>query len=468
MKVVKKHINEKFVEDSDPVTDMGIGIRAQISRWMKERGEEDTDENALAECAKAGKLEWVKFLIAAGADVHYYDDYALRWASCNGHLEIVKELLRAGADVHAFNDKSLRYASAYGHLEVVKELLKAGANVHANQDNSFAQTALESAKKYGHQDVVDFLEDYIAKEKKFKDRTVKESLLEKFFEDSDPVTDMGIGTRAQISNWLKSIGILSKSDNRALVECARHGKLDWVKFLIATGANVNAFDNWALQCACLSGYLQIVKELLKAGANPGAQNFLALQYARKKNHTEIIKVLEEHIDNETNNTVKESIGVGAGYSLSRFSGSNGGSGGGGNLGKSNTMYTYEILPLNHSLEPPPTAELSSTEEVRIGTKISGNPIRSNAYPDGKKRITGIVQKIVTSESNSIEYYLVLDESNQKLVKVDPIGVRIDTHEPFRFPQNGEINNLSSRRKEKLKKHLKEHSFKSYDDWMLDE
>jgi ankyrin repeat protein len=133
----KSWINEKFVEDSDPVADMGIGIRAQISRWMEEKNQEDTDNNALAECAEHGKLDWVKFLIAAGANVHAFKDYALLWACENGHLEIVKELI------------------------------KAGANVHAKYEGSFAPTtALETAKRKDHQDIVDFLEDYIAKEKK--------------------------------------------------------------------------------------------------------------------------------------------------------------------------------------------------------------------------------------------------------------------------------------------------------------
>jgi hypothetical protein len=157
-----RFINEKFVEDSDPIADMGIGTRAQISRWMEERRQPDTDDNALAECAEHGKLDWVKFLIAAGADVHYWHNYALCMASANGHLKVVKELLRAGANVHANNDE-----------------------------------ALDWARDEGHQDVVDFLEDHIAKEKKSKKKSkkksVRESLNEKFVENSDPVSDMGIG-----------------------------------------------------------------------------------------------------------------------------------------------------------------------------------------------------------------------------------------------------------------------------------
>jgi hypothetical protein len=128
-----RFVNEKFVEDSDPVTDMGIGIRAQISRWMKENGWADTNDIALAVCAWRGKLDWVKFLIDAGADVHADNDYALRIASDKGHLEIVKELLRAGANVHANNDEALKWA-----------------------------------KEEGQQDVVDFLKDHIAKEKRTK------------------------------------------------------------------------------------------------------------------------------------------------------------------------------------------------------------------------------------------------------------------------------------------------------------
>jgi hypothetical protein len=36
MKLIREHINEKFTEDSDPIEDMGIGIRAKIKKWCKE------------------------------------------------------------------------------------------------------------------------------------------------------------------------------------------------------------------------------------------------------------------------------------------------------------------------------------------------------------------------------------------------------------------------------------------------
>ena len=50
-------------------------------------------------------------------------DSELVWASRYGHIEVVRELIRAGANVHAYDDLALRYASSNGHIEVV-QLLK--------------------------------------------------------------------------------------------------------------------------------------------------------------------------------------------------------------------------------------------------------------------------------------------------------------------------------------------------------
>jgi hypothetical protein len=36
MKLVREHINEKFTEDSDPIQDLGIGMRHLIEKWVHE------------------------------------------------------------------------------------------------------------------------------------------------------------------------------------------------------------------------------------------------------------------------------------------------------------------------------------------------------------------------------------------------------------------------------------------------
>jgi len=184
-KKVKESVNEKFTQYSDPIADMNIGMMHQIKLWMESVNQPFKDkENALMYCAIYGKLDFVKLLLAAGADVHAENDGALRLASHSGHTEMVKVLLTAGADVHTGDDSALRWASDNGHTEVVKVLLAAGADVHANNDS-----ALRWASDEGHAEVVEVLKDHIAKKKK-----VKESVNEKFTDnDSDPITDMGIG-----------------------------------------------------------------------------------------------------------------------------------------------------------------------------------------------------------------------------------------------------------------------------------
>jgi len=258
-KKINEHINEKFEESFDPISDLGIGIIHQIKQWMKSIGENFINkDNALIVCSKYGKTDFVKYLLDAGADVHAQDDYALRWASYrghikvvkllldaganvhtrnngalqgasyNGHTDIVKLLLDAGADVHAKNDKALQWASYYGYIEIVKLLLDAGADVHAQDDYALRwasiyghtnvvkllldagadvhaknDEALRGSSTYGHADVVKLLKDHIAKEKE----KVKESLNEKFEEDSDPIEDLKIGNvwkRLDIGDIIKN------------------------------------------------------------------------------------------------------------------------------------------------------------------------------------------------------------------------------------------------------------------------
>jgi general stress protein CsbA len=95
---------------------------------------------------------------------------------------------------------------------VVKVLLTAGADVHVDND-----VALRWASSNRRTNVVKVLKDHIAKEKK-----VKESVNEKFTQDSDPIEDMGIGLvkqirkkidSLQISRGVGSINLKHKKDN---------------------------------------------------------------------------------------------------------------------------------------------------------------------------------------------------------------------------------------------------------------
>ena len=107
---------------------------------------------SLIEAVERNYVKGVKESLDDGADLHTYDDYALRWASKNGNAEVVSLLLNVGANVHARDDYALRWASEKGHVEVVSLLLDDGANVHANDD-----CALRWASEQGHAEVVSLL-----------------------------------------------------------------------------------------------------------------------------------------------------------------------------------------------------------------------------------------------------------------------------------------------------------------------
>jgi ankyrin repeat protein len=111
---------------------------------------------ALRYAACYGYAQTVKVLLAAGADVHVWDDTALCSTALRGHTETVQTLLASGADVHAEEDWALRGAARNGHTETVKVLLAFGANVHAQDD-----WALHWAARNGHTEMVRVLQEAI-------------------------------------------------------------------------------------------------------------------------------------------------------------------------------------------------------------------------------------------------------------------------------------------------------------------
>ncbi len=103
--------------------------------------------------SESGYLPVVKYLIETGADIHYGDDYPLRFASARGHLPVVKYLTENGAKVNALKNRALEAAIQNGHLPVVKYLTENGADIYA--DNR----ALRAAVEFGDLPIVQYLKD---------------------------------------------------------------------------------------------------------------------------------------------------------------------------------------------------------------------------------------------------------------------------------------------------------------------
>jgi len=226
-------INESFTEDSDPIKDMGIGIAEQIKKFMKDgivEYEDDSDAttknlNIILGYALAYEEEdFVKYLLEKGAQINentrvidwfhfackmnntgvvklmlkYKFDFhgndveghekGLRIAMVNDHLDIVKILVEAGADIHAAQDKPLRVVVGNDHLEILKYLHEHGVK--------FTLSLIQCAIDNGAKNVIKYMKETIKENRKKKLKKffhLKESLYEKFEEESDPVADLGIG-----------------------------------------------------------------------------------------------------------------------------------------------------------------------------------------------------------------------------------------------------------------------------------
>jgi hypothetical protein len=173
MKLVKEHIIlEKFTLDSDPIHDMGIGMIYQIKKFIEESSDTYYREiynidDYLWICAEHEKIDYIKFLVEYGVNIHRLGDRALRWAAKRGNCEIAKYLLDNGADVNAYTG---------GALELAKD----------NADKKMEKLL----RKYGAKD---------------RDPAQSWPVNEKFIEDSDPIHDMGIGIKHKIEEWLDNI-----------------------------------------------------------------------------------------------------------------------------------------------------------------------------------------------------------------------------------------------------------------------
>jgi ankyrin repeat protein len=288
LKLIREYISEKFEEESDPIHDLGIGMKKLIKQFIKENGYEYVEEDLLLICARERKVEFVKYLLDAGADVHADNDRALQWASDKGHTEIVKLLLDAGADVHARDDYALRWASDNGHTEVVKLLLDAGADVHAYDDY-----ALRAASDKGHTEVVKLLLDAGADVHASDDAALRLASHYGRTEVVKLLLDAGTDVHAK--------------DDLALRWASEYGYTEVVKLLLDAGADVHANDDFALRLASHYGCTEVVKLLLDAGADVHAADDLALRWASGKGHTEVVKLLKDHIAKEKGRVVKESL-----------------------------------------------------------------------------------------------------------------------------------------------------------------
>ena len=115
-------------------------------------------ETALSIAAYTGKLDYVKRLIDAGAELNFFGWPPLSYAAYNGHLAVVDYLLKRGADINATTENgssALFFAARFGHIEVIKLLLANKADPTIVNENG--ETAIDWAMKSRNTDIADLL-----------------------------------------------------------------------------------------------------------------------------------------------------------------------------------------------------------------------------------------------------------------------------------------------------------------------
>jgi hypothetical protein len=203
-------LNEKFTEDSDPIEDMGIGIYKKI------------DFETIKEM-----FEWLDKIIGVfSEDPDYFPEDILSDGGNNTSYYINRKYYQKILD---YIEKYVTIKGIY--VDAEKNVLK---NFHY------------------------FLK---AKHPELESWLIKESINEKFTEDSDPINDLGIGMMYQIKQFIDKLNIttqkcnnISISDNQEVFDnCIRYDELKFAKYLLEKyKSDINLiYDNYWLLRHCV-------------------------------------------------------------------------------------------------------------------------------------------------------------------------------------------------------------------------
>jgi ankyrin repeat protein len=250
---------------------------------------------ALIAAAAGGHTECARLLMNHGANKDAADNRgltALMAAASNGRSDCVRLLTEFGADkeaVHSNGTTALFYAARDGHTDCVCLLVHCGANPNTRIARS-GFTALMGAARNGHKEIVRML----------------------IISGADTEATDLYGTtalsKAISQNNIDCVRLLaeaggtgqnSASDSRsaALIECARHGRIDFLRLLLDAGIDKNSKDVRgcsALSNAAASGYTNCARLLLDSGADMDSEyneGITALANAVRYSHAGIARML---------------------------------------------------------------------------------------------------------------------------------------------------------------------------------
>ncbi len=138
-----------------------LGVRAQVEAGESLEATDYRRRTPLQLAAEQGRMEIVRYLVEAGADVNATtpdrtgEVTPLRFAITNGDIEMVQYLIDNGADVNKANNQGwtpLMTAVRHGYVDIIDVLLEAGADLNARTAGGRTMTRI--ASDAGYTDVV--------------------------------------------------------------------------------------------------------------------------------------------------------------------------------------------------------------------------------------------------------------------------------------------------------------------------
>jgi uncharacterized protein len=237
-------------------------VRTLVAQKTDVNAPQPDGTTALTWAARAGDLELVDLLLAAGATVKAANRdgaTALYEASENGNAAVIERLLKAGADVNGTflltGETALMEASRVGRVDALKVLLDHGADVNA-KETLRGTTALMWAATEGHVEAMRLLIERGAD-------VNAQSKMEK-------ATPYGTaGPSAKLPENMQSGGLTP------LLFAVREGSFESVKILTDAKADVNQTSgdgSSPVLVAALNGRYDLARYLIDRGAKVGLAN----------------------------------------------------------------------------------------------------------------------------------------------------------------------------------------------------
>jgi ankyrin repeat protein len=246
-------------------------VRALLSQKVDPNAPGKDGTSALLWLVRVDDVQTATLLVKAGADVKLPNRQGLTplaLAASNGSAAMLKLLLDAGADVNAFdpaNQTPLMTAAAVGNLDAVRVVLEHGGTIDT-KDPQFEQTALMVAVRENHPQVVRLLVELGANVNAKTRLGVTPPFI---LPNSVPGFGHGIGIvrggSPDRGRRAPTPGLMSP-----LQYAARDGRLETVKILLTSGADINqveANEITPLITAITNNHPDVATYLIEQGAD---------------------------------------------------------------------------------------------------------------------------------------------------------------------------------------------------------